>query len=163
MSLSGIRTFPLWLAFARALDPQAYQVVFVPDASMHGVATMPEIQGFDIFDPACWNIELRAALYGRAWMHIGVACGPLAISALMAHVVTVMIDRSQDYPADYLNGIRSVTGVLPGERPAFYSRSSFFTSAKTTHKPSRDFSMNTPSKIGAFRLGGCVQWQSGYD
>lgn len=117
---------PSWLAFARALDPRAYQVVFVPDASMHGVATMPQIQGFDIFDPACWNIELRAALYGRAWMNIGVACGPLAISALMPHVVTVMIDRSQDYPADYLNGIRATTGVLPGERPAFYSAACHF-------------------------------------
>lgn len=115
-----------WVDFASELDPLKYKVVFVPDASMHGVATFAEIKTFEIFDSACWNIELRAALYQRAWMNMGVACGPLAISGLMDRVHTIMIDRSLDYPDDYLDGITSSTGVVPGKSPGFYSGSCHF-------------------------------------
>lgn len=115
-----------WVAFAGELDPLKYRVVFVPDASMHGVATFGQIDTFEVFDSACWNIELRAALYQRAWMNMGVACGPLGISGLMEKVHTVMIDRSLDYPAHYLAGICSHTGVIPGEKPNFYSNSCHF-------------------------------------
>lgn len=110
-----------WVSFASSIDPAQYRVIFIPDASVHGVKTREQIKSFEVFDSACWNMELRAALYQRAWMNMGVACGPLAISGLMDKVWTVMIDRSLDYPADYLEGIGSRTGVLPGARPAFYS------------------------------------------
>ena len=114
-----------WVDFANDLDPLKYRVVFVPDASIHGVATLGKINNFEIFDSACWNIELRAALYQRAWMNMGVASGPLAISGLMEQVRTIMIDRSLDYPADYLDGILAC-GVTPGKRHNFYSSSCHF-------------------------------------
>jgi hypothetical protein len=114
-----------WVDFANELDPLKYRIVFVPDASMHGVASIDEIKNFEIFDSACWNIELRAALYQRAWMNMGVACGPLAISGFMEPVLTIMIDRSLDYPVDYLEGIVS-SGITPGETPNFYSSSCRF-------------------------------------
>jgi hypothetical protein len=113
-----------WVDFASELDPLIYRVVFVPDASKDGVATLREINKFEIFDSACWNIELRAALYQRAWMNMGVVSGPLAISGLMDQVRTIMIDRTLDYPADYLAGIP--VGIVPGKAPNFYSSSCHF-------------------------------------
>lgn len=114
-----------WVDFAGLLDPSKYKVVFVPDASMHGVAKMGEINKYEIFDSACWNIELRAALYERAWMNMGVVSGPLAISGLMEKVWTVMIDRTMDYPENYRTGILS-NGNVPGIAPSFYSNSCKF-------------------------------------
>ena len=114
-----------WVAFAARLDRAKFRVVFIPDASARGVSTMQSLRGCEVFDSACWNLELRAALYSRAWMNMGVACGPLAISGLMAGVVTVMIDRSLDYPKDYLDGLLK-NGLVPGQAPAFYSTDCHF-------------------------------------
>jgi len=111
-----------WVEFAKKLDPAVFRVIFVPDASVNGVAALPQLTSCEVFDSACWNLELRAALYERAWMNMGVACGPLAISGLLDSVWTVMIDRSLDYPEEYYRNVYS-TGVVPGQPPNFYSRS----------------------------------------
>lgn len=110
-----------WLDFARGLDPLKYRVVFVPDASMNGVKTIEELNKFEVFDAACWNIYLRAALYQRAWMNMGVLCGPMVISALIENVITIMIDRTLDYPQDYARNAISM-GHYPGKVPIFYSK-----------------------------------------
>jgi hypothetical protein len=114
-----------WVAFARTLDPTRFRVIFVPDASKQGVQTFHEIKEFETFDFVCWNIELRAALYQRAWMNMGIVCGPLTLSALMDNVLTVMIDRTLDYPEEFRNNILS-NGVIPGEAPHFYSKTCRF-------------------------------------
>lgn len=115
-----------WVKFASGLDSKRYRVVFIPDASTSGIETFIQLKPFDVFDSACWSLELRAALYERAWMNMGVACGPLTISGLLPNVWTVMIDRSLDYPEDYRKNVYS-TGMTPGCAPQFYSKNcSFF-------------------------------------
>ena len=114
-----------WLDFAGELDPVKYRVVFVPDASMYGVETIKELNKFEVFDPACWNIHLRAALYQRAWMNMGVICGPLIISGLMENVLTIVIDRTLDYPKDYAKNLIT-NGNFPGKVPNFYSKNCHF-------------------------------------
>lgn len=54
-------------------------------------------------------------------MNIGVACGPLVISALTDNVRTVMIDRTLDYPKAYAENLISA-GHFPGKVPNFYSK-----------------------------------------
>ena len=115
-----------WVDFAGELDSTKYRIIFVPDASKHGVAMLEQIDGFEIFDSACWNIELRAALYQLAWINMGVASGPLTISAMMDDTITLIIDRSLDYPADYFENIRSGTGAVLGNKPNCYSNSCHF-------------------------------------
>jgi hypothetical protein len=115
-----------WVEFASKLDPMKYKIIFIPDASTNGVTTIEKIDAFEVFDSACWNIELRAALYDRAWMNMGVVCGPLVISALMKDSITVMIDRSLDYPAYYFESIRSSTGAVLAKMPNYYSNSCYF-------------------------------------
>ena len=110
-----------WVDFAGELDPVKYRVVFLPDASTHGVETIEQLNGFEVFYPACWNIQLRAALYRRAWTNMGVACGPLGISGLMENVWTIMIDRTLDYPKRYAENLIS-NGFFPGKVPTCYSK-----------------------------------------
>jgi hypothetical protein len=114
-----------WVKFAGEIDPLKYRVVFIPDASRDGVETFRQINEFEIFDSACWNIELRAALYQHAWMNMGVACGPLEISGLMDKVWTVVIDRSSDYPKDYLQNLYC-NGLVQGQAPNFFSKTCRF-------------------------------------
>ncbi len=111
-----------WVDFAASLDSSVYRIIFIPDASANGAILRNKILPYEIFDSACWNIELRAAIYHRAWMNMGVAGGPLALSGLMSNVWTIMIDRSLDYPIDYYNSVYS-TGVVAGKAPNFYSKS----------------------------------------
>ena len=94
-----------WVEFAGELDPEKYRVVFIPDASVHGIESIEQLNGLEVFVPACWNIQLRAALYRRAWTNMGVTCGPLAISGLMENVWTIMIDRTHDLPKDYAKNL----------------------------------------------------------
>jgi hypothetical protein len=114
-----------WVDFAGELDPVKYRVVFIPDASMYGVETIKQLNGFEVFDPACWNIQLRAALYHKAWMNMGVICGPLIISGLMENVLTIVIDRTLDYPKDYAENL-ILNGNFPGKVPSFYSKHCHF-------------------------------------
>ena len=92
---------------------------------MQGVETIEQLNGLEVFDQACWNIQLRAALYQRAWMNMGVICGPLTISALMENVLTIMIDRTLDYPRDYAENTLS-HGSIPGKVPTLYSKDCHF-------------------------------------
>ncbi|MDB4078029.1 hypothetical protein N9509_01275 [Amylibacter sp.] len=110
-----------WVDFAEELDPVKYRIIFIPDASIHGVETIKKLNEFEVFDPACWNIQLRAAMYRRAWVNMGVACGPLVISGLMENVWTIMIDRTLDYPKDYAKDLIAY-GHFPGKVPIFYSK-----------------------------------------
>jgi len=110
-----------WVDFAGELNPLKYRVVFIPDASTYGVETIEQLNGFEVFHPACWNIQLRAALYRRAWTNMGVACGPLVISGLMENVWTIMIDRTLDYPKRYAEDLISM-GYFPGKVPTLFSK-----------------------------------------
>jgi len=114
-----------WVDFAGELDPLKYRVVFIPDASIHGIETIGQLNGFEVFESACWNIQLRAALYRRAWTNMGVACGPMIISGLMENVWTIMIDRTLDYPKDYAEDLIS-WGHFPGKVPIFYSKHCYY-------------------------------------
>lgn len=109
-----------WIQFAKELDPTKYMVVIIPDASRTGIDDMDEFNGFEVFDQACWNIELRAALYSRASINMGVDGGPLAISCMLDNVVTVMIDPILETPPDYLASIIESGRVL-GQEPSHYN------------------------------------------
>ena len=121
-----------WVAFAQSLDPLKYRVIFIPDASVDGVRTFEEIGSCEMFDLASWNLDFRAALYSRSWLNMGVACGPLAISALMKNVRTIVIDRSLDYPSDYYEACYRNTGRKLGVPNSFDSKSFYLFLGKDT-------------------------------
>lgn len=114
-----------WVEFASELDPAKYRVVFIPDASAQGIKTIDKLKEFDVFDAACWNIELRAALYARSWLNMGVGGGPLGISCLLDTSYTIQIDRSNACPDDYVENIIR-WGLQPGVSPDDFSDKSFY-------------------------------------
>jgi hypothetical protein len=67
-----------WLTFADGLDSQLYVPIFIQDTetAMHEPA---EIRRHVVCDAATWNLELRMALYERAWLNMAVMHGPLEL------------------------------------------------------------------------------------
>jgi hypothetical protein len=67
-----------WLAFADELDPQLYLPIFIRDSDT--VMREPAaIQRHMVCDAAAWNLELRMALYERAWLNMAVMHGPMEL------------------------------------------------------------------------------------
>ena len=114
-----------WIDFANSIDKNKYRVVFIPDASSWGIDSISKIENHDVFDQACWNIEIRAALYKKAKINMGVISGPIMISCLIEDVTTLVIDRTKDYPEEYLKNILSVGNII-GEPCKFYSKNCYF-------------------------------------
>ncbi|MBI3252520.1 MAG: hypothetical protein HYZ52_04300 [Candidatus Omnitrophica bacterium] len=57
-----------WAEFAEGLDPEEFCPVFVRDTEAALDPVPAEIQDFEIFQEACWNVELRAALYELSYV-----------------------------------------------------------------------------------------------
>ena len=62
-----------WSEVARWLTAHGLPVVVVPDTNGTG------LEGFTDFTPACFDIDLRAALYEGAVINLGVLNGPMSI------------------------------------------------------------------------------------
>ena len=76
-------------------------MIFVPDSSNFESSIDTYSSEFVVFKEVCWNISLRAALYRRAMVNIGVDGGPLFISMFQEGARTIMFADYGSYPADY--------------------------------------------------------------
>ena len=72
-------TLDYWVAFAERLDPTRFVVVFVPDVDQTLQRPLPMLAKFLIYPEVAWNVELRMALYERAYLNLGVNGGPLSL------------------------------------------------------------------------------------
>jgi hypothetical protein len=68
-----------WIAFADRCDKARFAPIFVPDVSVAMTTGPADLGGQLTFLPACWNLELRMALYEAAWLNIGMMQGPLEL------------------------------------------------------------------------------------
>lgn len=67
-----------WLEFARSLDKKRYLPILIPDTN-DALRTQPELEGVTAFPIAAIDVHLRAALYQRSWLNMGVSGGPMAL------------------------------------------------------------------------------------
>jgi hypothetical protein len=68
-----------WLRFANELDPERYAAIFVPDIEAAMTAIPKDFDGHAICVAACWNIEIRMALYEAAWLNVSIMQGPMEL------------------------------------------------------------------------------------
>jgi len=74
-----------WTEFARGLDTDQFLPVFILDTERTMDSPLPELNGFEVFREASWNIGLRMALYEASYLNLGVNNGPLFMCALNNH------------------------------------------------------------------------------
>ena len=74
-----------WAEFARSLNPREFFVVFIADTDSALEGIPAELAEFVFFNEACWNLNLRSALYERSYLNLGVNNGPMALCWLNAN------------------------------------------------------------------------------
>lgn len=108
-----------WALFASSLDHADYFVVFVADTEQ-SLAPLPRaLMPFTFFQPACWNVLLRSAIYELAYLNLGVNTGPMALCWFNP------LCRYITFKAITPNGVQASLpvmidkGFVPGESPCF--------------------------------------------
>lgn len=93
-----------WVAFAETMSPE-YQVVMIPDATNYASGIRRSERSYSIFDAACWNVKLRAALYALSYANLGTTGGPLHLSLFQETARTLMFVDYSRYPEKYLRHV----------------------------------------------------------
>jgi len=108
-----------WATFAKMLDREQFYVVFVPDTEQGMQPIPPELSEFDFFQAACWNLNLRAALYELAYLNLGVNTGPMTLCWFnpRCRYITFKV-AVKNVPHVPLTMITD-KGFIPGQNPAF--------------------------------------------
>jgi len=65
-----------WLKFAGSLDPKEYQPVFIRDTEALFTESEEAFEDFPCFPAASLNVDVRMAIYQRAWLNMMVPNGP---------------------------------------------------------------------------------------
>lgn len=79
-----------WVKFINALDKDLYEVVIVPDSDQISTYHKSPLANYRAFWPACFDVDLRFALYETAYLNLGVNNGPMTASSLNRNVRFLM-------------------------------------------------------------------------
>lgn len=74
-----------WVEFAQRLDATKFFPVFILDTERTLDLIPEEIEGFEIFREASWNVPLRMSIYETSYLNLGVNNGPMFMCALNRH------------------------------------------------------------------------------
>lgn len=88
-----------WLEFAHSLDPEEYSVLIVPDTEGAMEADIMETGNVRAIVAASWNVQLRAALYQRAWLNVAVVHGSMEAcfyNHLARYLVFIQPDTAEE-------------------------------------------------------------------
>lgn len=79
-----------WKKFIESLDESLYEVVIVPDTDQIANYDFSPLAGYRAFWPACFDVDLRYALYEAAFLNLFVNNGPGTASTLDKKVRLLM-------------------------------------------------------------------------
>ncbi len=108
-----------WAQFASALNQEEYFVIFVPDTEQSLLELSETLKDFNFFQPACWNLLLRSALYELAYLNLGVNTGPMSLcwlNSLCRYITFKTI--TENVPQASLKAMID-KGYIPGKNPSF--------------------------------------------
>ncbi len=108
-----------WENFSKSLDPQLYFVVIVPDTETALQKPEPKLSAFEHFREACFNIELRAALYESAYLNLSVNTGPFILCVLNKQCRYILFKIITESVPQTTKAAQIAHGFMPGHPPAF--------------------------------------------
>jgi hypothetical protein len=110
-----------WINFARSLDKNTFFPVFIRDTETAFQPIPEEMAGLTIFQEACWNLEIRAALYQMSYLNLFVSGGPMILSwfnsksrFLLFKVIIESVFNSTEESTNYY-------GLFVGKQPSYFS------------------------------------------
>ena len=90
-----------WQAFIQQLDKNTYFPLILPDTDNSWSASLAELvanTGAATFNEACFNVELRMAIYELSYVNLGVNNGPMHLCALSPSCRYIMYKQvTEDY------------------------------------------------------------------
>lgn len=111
-----------WAAFIRELDPARFYPVLVVDTERTLDEPVEAIRGIPIFREASWNVQLRAALYERAWLNLGVNNGPMGLCWLNERARYITFKLLTPSVAQATEDFNAARGFIAGESLPFAGR-----------------------------------------
>lgn len=79
-----------WVKFIESLDKSLYEVVIIPDSDQIATYESSPLGKYRAFWPACFDVDLRFALYETAYLNLGVNNGPITACSLDKNVKYLM-------------------------------------------------------------------------
>lgn len=73
---------PAWEAFLDRVDQKKYSIVVIPDTDQFSNSDSRMLRDHVTFTPACFDVDLRFALYERAFLNMFVNNGPGTVAGL---------------------------------------------------------------------------------
>ena len=75
-----------WVKFIESLDANLYEVVIVPDTDQIATYNESLLADYRPFWPACFDVDLRYALYETAYLNLFVNNGPATAASLNSNI-----------------------------------------------------------------------------
>lgn len=111
-----------WAKFLQSIDPTQYFIVIVPDIDHAMEPPHPSLSSFTHFTEACWNVELRAALYHSSYLNLGINNGPMGLcwmNSACRYILFKLI--TEEVPQANTESFRKL-GCVPNQTPAFATK-----------------------------------------
>lgn len=109
-----------WGKFAKSCDLSLYSIVFVLDTDTALKGIPKELEHFTFFDAACWNLDMRMALYQRAYLNLFTSGGPPFLCILNNQCRYLYFKIIADEPTARTSDI-AAQGFLVGHTPPWAS------------------------------------------
>lgn len=108
-----------WTQFASTINKKKFFIVFISDTEQALQPIPHELQKYDFFNEACWNLYLRAAIYELAYLNLGVNTGPMSLcwfnSACRYITFKTVVKNGPKVALEMLTN----KGFVPGSNPSF--------------------------------------------
>ena len=108
-----------WIQFVQMLDRVEFSIVFIPDMEQSFSIELDELNQVYLFDPACWDLKLRAALYESAYLNLGVNTGPMALCWLNARCRYITFKTVVKSGPQFEIDVLVERGFVPDKNPFF--------------------------------------------
>ncbi len=79
-----------WVQFLEGLDSEEYTVVIIPDTDAVAEFRQSPLGHYPMFEPACFDVDLRFALYEQAFLNMFINNGPCVAASLSKKIDYLM-------------------------------------------------------------------------
>lgn len=111
-----------WETFLGQVDPAEFSIVIVPDTDRFADVEPPFSGRYPIFSPACFDVDLRFALYEAAYLNMFVNNGPGSAATLSKKTRYLMFKMLAPDVVHCSEEVLMQLGFEPGKSPKYASR-----------------------------------------
>jgi spore maturation protein CgeB len=108
-----------WEDFLRRVDPAEFSIVIVPDTDRFADLVPPFGGKYPLFTPACFDVDLRFALYEAAYFNMFVSSGPGFAASLSRKIRYIKFKQLVPGVANCSKEVLMQLGFEPGKNPSY--------------------------------------------